>query len=92
MNNRKRKRSVVEDFRSPSKCFVSQRMVDSLDQKYMKTIFGKCHVSDEKENTFKVHLFIVQIKLWVYSLMEPKTIQTTILRLNVKKRNLKPFG
>lgn len=41
-NNRKRYRSVeYEDITTQSKYFVSQQMVDSLDEKYMKKIFGK---------------------------------------------------
>jgi len=40
-SNRKRVRSVDSDFSKQSKYFVSQRMVNSVDQKYMKTIFDK---------------------------------------------------
>lgn len=40
-NNRKRNRSADVDFRTQSKYFINQRMVDSLDEKYMKKIFGK---------------------------------------------------
>lgn len=39
-NSRKRHRSFENDFPARSKYFVDQRMVDSLDQKYMKKIFG----------------------------------------------------
>lgn len=39
--NRKRNRSDDVDFHCQSKYFVNQRMVNSLDQKYMKTVFGK---------------------------------------------------
>lgn len=48
-NNRKRNRSVEEVFRPQSKYFVDQRMVDSLDQKYMKKIFGKYTYHVRKE-------------------------------------------
>ncbi len=39
--NRKRNRSADADFHPQSKYFINQRIVNSLDQKYMKTIFGK---------------------------------------------------
>lgn len=60
-NNRKRNRSVDADFRTQSKYFVNQRMMDSLDQKYMKTIFGKyTHLMpvSRKGNALTYNLFI----------------------------------
>lgn len=63
-NNRKRNRSVDADVRTQSKYFVNQRMMDSLDQKYMKTIFGKYNTAFNASNGMgniryvNVHLFI----------------------------------
>lgn len=47
-NIRKRNRSAENDIQTQSKYFVNQRMVDSLDQKYMKKIFGNCNVKEKR--------------------------------------------
>lgn len=59
-NNRKRNRSVDNDIPARSKYFVNQRMVDSLDQKYMKKIFGnlkKLWSSEEGKQNIKFNSF-----------------------------------